>query len=54
MMARANSTRVPNALVQRDPMVVQNARFQAGWAALVQVLGQPRMSMIATALGLAI
>jgi hypothetical protein len=34
-------------------MVVQNARFQAGWAALVQVLGQPRMSTIATALGLA-
>jgi len=54
MMARANSTRVPDALVQRDPMVVQNARFQAGWAALVQVLGQPRMSTIATALDLAI
>jgi hypothetical protein len=35
-------------------MVVQNARFQAGWAALVQVLGQPRMSTIATALGLTI
>jgi len=41
-------------LAQRDPMVVQNARFQAGWAALVQVLGQPRMSTIATALGLTI
>lgn len=36
---------------QRDPMVVSNARFLAGWAALVQVLGQPRMTAIATALG---
>jgi len=35
-------------------MVVQNARFQAARAALVQVLGQPRMSTIATALGLII
>ena len=41
-------------LAQRGPMVASNARFQAGWAALVQVLGQPRMSTIATALGLTI
>ena len=41
-------------LAQRDPMVVSNARFQAGWAALVQMLAQPRMSTIATALGLTI
>jgi hypothetical protein len=41
-------------LAQRDPMVASNARFQAGWAALVQMLAQPRMSTIATALGLTI
>jgi len=40
-------------LAQRDPMVVTNARFQAGWAALIQVLGQP-LGTIATALGLII
>src|ERR1700682_6320840 len=28
---------------QKDPMIIANARFKAGWAALVQVLGQPRM-----------
>lgn len=39
---------------QKDPMVIANARFQAGWAALVQVLGQPRMTAIATALGVTI
>jgi hypothetical protein len=39
---------------QRDPMLVTNARFKAGWSALVQVLGQPRMTSIATALGVTI
>lgn len=39
---------------QRDPMIVTNARFLAGWNALVQVLGQPRMTAIATALGVTI
>jgi len=39
---------------QRDPMMVSNARFQAGWAALVSVLGAPRMSAIATALSITI
>jgi hypothetical protein len=39
---------------QKDPMHITNERFQAGWAALVQVLGQPRMATIATALDLAI
>ena len=36
---------------QKDPMIVTNARFVAGWAALVQVLGQSRMTAIALALG---
>lgn len=35
---------------QKDPMVVTNARFLAGWNALIQVLGQARMTAIATAL----
>jgi hypothetical protein len=39
---------------QKDPMVVTNARFLAGWSALVQVLGAPRMTAIATALGVTI
>jgi hypothetical protein len=39
---------------QRDPMLVTNARFVSGWAALVQVLGQPRMTAIATTLGVTI
>jgi hypothetical protein len=39
---------------QKDPMLVTNTRFLAGWAALVQVLGQPRMTAIATALGVTI
>jgi hypothetical protein len=39
---------------QKDPMVVTNARFLAGWNALVQVLGQARMDAIATALGVTI
>jgi hypothetical protein len=39
-------------LAQKDPMTVSNQRFQTGWSALVQVLGQPRMSAIASALGL--
>lgn len=39
---------------QKDPMEVGNARFQAGWNALVQVLGQSRMDAIATALGVTI
>jgi hypothetical protein len=36
---------------QNEPMVVTNARFLQGWAALVQVLGAPRMTAIAAALG---
>jgi hypothetical protein len=36
---------------QSGPMVVTNARFVAGWSALVSVLGQPRMNQIAAALG---
>jgi hypothetical protein len=39
---------------QKDPMIVTNARFVSGWAALVQVLGQPRMTAISTALGVTI
>jgi hypothetical protein len=39
---------------QKDPMVVANARFQQGWTALVSVLGQSRMTEIATALGVTI
>jgi hypothetical protein len=39
---------------QRDPMIVTNARFQAGWSALITVLGAARMSAIATALGVTI
>jgi hypothetical protein len=41
-------------VAQRDPMLVTNARFLAGWSALVQVLGQPRMAEIATALGVTV
>ena len=39
---------------QRDPMMVSNARFQAGWAALVTVLGAPRMMVIAAVLGITV
>jgi hypothetical protein len=39
---------------QRDPMMVSNARFQAGWAALVTVLGASRMIAIAGALGITV
>jgi hypothetical protein len=39
---------------QRDPMRVTNKRFLAGWNALVQILGQPRMTAIAAALGVTI
>jgi hypothetical protein len=39
---------------QRDPMVVTNARFLAGWSALVQVLGADRMAAIAAALGVTV
>lgn len=39
---------------QKDPMIVTNARFLAGWNALVQVLGQARMDAIATALGVSV
>jgi hypothetical protein len=39
---------------QKDPMLVTNARFLAGWAALVAVLGSTRMAAIATALGVTI
>jgi hypothetical protein len=35
---------------QKDPMTVSNPRFQAGWSALKQVLGDDRMAEIATAL----
>jgi hypothetical protein len=41
-------------LAQSDPMIVTNARFLAGWAALVTVLGAQRMAVIATALGITI
>jgi hypothetical protein len=39
---------------QKDPMIVTNARFLAGWNALVQVLGQARMDAIAAALGVTV
>lgn len=39
---------------QRDPMNVSHARFLAGWAALIQVLGQARMAQIATSLNVTI
>ncbi|OAF09882.1 hypothetical protein AYJ54_11800 [Bradyrhizobium centrolobii] len=38
-------------LAQRDPMAISNDRFRAGWSALVSVLGAPRMTAIAAALG---
>jgi hypothetical protein len=37
---------------QKDPMEVSNARFLAGWSALVTVLGADRMAAIAAALGI--
>lgn len=39
---------------QKDPMFVNNPRFLAGWGALVQVLGQPRMDGIAASLGVTV
>jgi hypothetical protein len=39
---------------QKDAMLVTNARFKAGWSALVTVLGAPRMAAIAAALGVPI
>lgn len=39
---------------QSDPMIVTNARFQTGWAALITVLGSARMAAIATALGITV
>jgi hypothetical protein len=39
---------------QKDPMIAMNARFLAGWNALVQILGQARMTQIAAALNLTI
>lgn len=39
---------------QKDPMVITNSRFLAGWAALKQVLGAPRLVEIAAALGVSI
>lgn len=39
---------------QSDPMIVTNERFLQGWAALVQVLGQSRMTAIATALNVTV
>jgi hypothetical protein len=38
---------------QRDPMEVQNARFQQGWQALVEILGRSRTNAIAAALSIA-
>jgi len=39
---------------QKDPMGVTNARFLAGWNALVQVLGAARMAAIAAALNVTV
>lgn len=39
---------------QKDPMIVTNPRFLAGWVALTQVLGAPRMAAIAAALNVTI
>lgn len=39
---------------QKDPMDVGNARFMAGWSALVAVLGADRMTVIAAALGVTV
>lgn len=39
---------------QKDPMLVTNARFLAGWSALIQVIGADRMQAIATALGVTV
>lgn len=39
---------------QKDPMEVGNARFVAGWHALVSVLGQPRMDAIGATLGITV
>jgi hypothetical protein len=39
---------------QRDPMLVTNARFLQGWAALAQILGASRMAAIAAALNIAV
>lgn len=41
-------------VAQRDPMLVANVRFQAGWGALMQVLGAARMAEIASALGITV
>jgi len=35
-------------------MIVTNARFLAGWSALVTVLGQARMTAIASALNVTV
>jgi hypothetical protein len=39
---------------QKDPMLVTNARFLAGWNALVTVLGEPRMDEISVTLNVRI
>lgn len=39
---------------QKDPMLVSNDRFLAGWSALVTVLGTDRMATIAAALSVAV
>jgi hypothetical protein len=39
---------------QGGPMIVTNARFLAGWSALVTVLGQARMTAIASALNVTV
>lgn len=41
-------------VAQRDPMVVGNARFKAGWDALLSVLGPDRLNAIASALGVTV
>lgn len=39
---------------QKDPMIVTNARFLAGWNGLITVLGADRMAAIAAALNVTI
>ncbi|NEU94814.1 hypothetical protein [Bradyrhizobium uaiense] len=50
----ANSLLWYAMVAQRDPMWVTNARFLAGWTALVNILGSPRMSQIASALNVTV
>ena len=39
---------------QKDPMLVTNQRFLAGWQGLIQVLGAERMKQISSALGVVV